>query len=159
MSAPDKVRLVGKVFTIEDVYNLKTYKYALRYEPRWLWCDEELELVEDKKVFTKKDLKNGDVVMKRDGAVEIVILPLGTLVVNGPGFNSLNDINDDLTSTGDSDHDIIAVRRPSRQNECTFNAFNYERGELVYDRNAKQTREMTVAEIEEALGYPIKVVK
>ena len=85
-------------------------------------------------MFTKKDLRNGDVIKKRNGAVEVVVLPLGTLVVKGYGYNLLEDINDDLTSEINSKYDIVAVRRPIHPGNCAFNAFEDALGELVYER-------------------------
>lgn len=100
---------------------------------KWFRHNYEFELVEDKKVFTKKDLKSGDVIKKRDGSISIVVLPLGTLVCKD-SWNSLDDINDDLTSKIDKMFDIVGVRRPNIQGQCGFYAFDCDYGELVYDR-------------------------
>ena len=90
-------------------------------------------------MFTKNDLRTGDVVLKRNGKTEIVVLPLGTLVVKAVGYNLLDDINDDLTSKVDCDFDIVAVRRPSKASECRFDAFEGSFGELIYKRRDKLT--------------------
>ena len=89
-------------------------------------------------MFTKNDLRNGDVILKRNGNTEIVVLPLGTIVVKHFGYNLLDDINDDLTSKVYSKYDIVAVRRPTNASECRFDAFEVECGELVYERRPKR---------------------
>ena len=89
-------------------------------------------------MFTKNDLRNGDVILKRNGHTEIVVLPLGTVVVKPIGYNLLDDINDDLTSRVYSKYDIVAVRRPTKPSECRFDAFELGLGELVYDRKQKR---------------------
>lgn len=56
-----------------------------------------------------------------------------------------NDINDDFTiNDKDCGTRIVKVEEPTY--------------ETVYD-NTKEVKEMTVAEIEKALGYPVKIVK
>ena len=97
--------------------------------------------------FTKKDLRNGDVIKKRNGSVEIVVLPIGTLVVHPVGHNLLTNINDDLTSNVYRDYDIVAVRRPTHPGDCSFNAFADEFGELVYERKPERAVKVTVKRI------------
>ena len=110
----------------------------------------------DKK-FTKADLKSGDVVLRRNGSVEIVCLETGSLI-SKDGFNRLSEINEDLTSgLSFADWDIIAGRRPKKPHECQFRAFASEYGELIYER--KETEEMTLEEVCKALGKEIKIVK
>ena len=109
-----------------------------------------------KKEFTKKDLKNGDVVKRRDGSVEIVCLESGTMICKC-GWNPLRDVKDDLTDVQYKEFDIIAVRRPKCASDCQFVAFADKRGELVYER--KEVEEMTLEEVCKALGKEIKIVK
>ena len=112
------------------------------------------------KKFTKADLKSGDVVLRRNGVVEIVCRETDSLVSKN-GFSYLSEVNEDLTySYGfkpDLDWDIIAVRRPRNPQECQFKAFDKRYGELVYER--KETEEMTLEEVCKALGKEIKIVK
>lgn len=114
--------------------------------------------VEDKKVFTKKDLQNGDVVLKRNGNVEILILPLGTLVAQHH-WNKLDHIRDDLTSSIDSECDIVAVRRPTCDSDCCFDVFESKLGELVYDRERDTVPTMTIEEVEKKYGIKVKCDK
>lgn len=86
-----------------------------------------------KNTFTKANLKNGDVIKRRNGWVEIVCLETGTCI-SLDGFNTLSDIRDDLTDKMGGEFDIIAVRRPTEPQHCQFCAFEYNKGELVYER-------------------------
>ena len=114
----------------------------------------------DKK-FTKADLKSGDIVLRRDGNVEIVCIETGTLIQRD-GFSSLYELTDDLkciySDKEDNFDDIVAVRRPKQPYDCQFCAFYEELGELVYERK-DEPEEMTLEEICKALGKEIKIVK
>ena len=103
---------------------------------RWFYEYYEFELVEDKKMFTKADLKNGDVVIRRNGNVEIAIVDIGVLVANS-GWNDLADIDVDFNYTderGESEWDVMKVYRPKMNYMCQFSENSYSRGELVYSR-------------------------
>lgn len=112
------------------------------------------------KKFTKADLKTGDVVLRRNGVVEIVCRETDSLI-SKDGFNVLSNVKKDLTSAfvfdSNSDWDIVAVRRPRTPYECQFKAFDKRYGELVYEH--KETEEMTLEEVCKALGKEIKIVK
>lgn len=110
------------------------------------------------KEFTKADLKTGDVVLRRNGDIEIVNCELGMLICKNGGWNDLSDIKYDLTNvTYGKWNDIVAVRRPIRKADCVFLAFKHKSGELVYER--KEVEEMTLEEVCKALGKEIKIVK
>ncbi len=106
--------------------------------------------------FTKEDLRTGDVVMRRNGQVEIVNRDLGMFITEN-GWNDLDDINEDLTEPRNSNWDIVAVRRPGCKGNCQFKAFKHKWGTLVYKR--KEVEEMTLAEVCKLLGKEIKIVK
>lgn len=138
---------IGKVYEVrngvltdDDGYEYNSWSLSLNgngdFESlkKWFAKYQTFELVEDKKVFTKSDLKNGDVIKKRNGNVEILVLPLGTLVTNDGNYNLLDDINDDLTSANGDCYDIVGVRRPIEVKDCRFLAFEYDYGEVVYER-------------------------
>lgn len=116
------------------------------------WSDFEMN-----KQFTKKDLKNGDVVLRRNGNVDVVILDMGCLLNQHHGGFYLSNINDDLTSVVSDDWDIIAVRRLTSPVGIDFRVFEYDRGTLVYER--KEVEEMTLEEVCKALGKEVKIVK
>jgi hypothetical protein len=107
------------------------------------------------KEFTKDDLKNGDVVLRRDGDVEIHIM--GRFVdEDGRAVGSIF-LNRDLSHTDTYDRDIIAVRRPVDISDMSFDAFEKKLGRLVYERD--ETVEMTIEEVCKALGKNVKIVK
>ncbi len=85
--------------------------------------------------FTKSDLKNGDVILRRDSRVEIVCLETKTLI-SPDGFDYLDGVGEDLTEIKyrNVDSDIVAVRRPTEPWHCQFCAFREEMGDLVYER-------------------------
>lgn len=111
-----------------------------------------------KKEFTKADLKNGDVIKRRDGSVQIICIDVGTCICQtGNHYDRLSDLKDDLTHDDNRDGDIIAVRRPLKPMHCCFDAFDIDFGDLIYER--KEVEEMTLEEVCKALGKEIKIVK
>lgn len=114
----------------------------------WIWEMQE--------IFTKADLKTGDVVKFRNNNVAIVNGELKTFITMN-GFLDFDDFNDDLTEHDYGEWDIIAVRRPNEKYDCKFTAFNWNCGTLVYERPIVE--EMTLAEVCKALGKEIKIVK
>ena len=110
-----------------------------------------------KKEFTKADLKNGDVVKRRDGSVEILVSDLHVFVGDHGDYAEMGCINDDLTSSCGTNRDIIAVRRINCNYGNPFQTFQHEYGTLVYER--KEVEEMTLEEVCKALGKEIKIVK
>lgn len=106
--------------------------------------------------FTKADLKTGDVIRRRDGRVEIVNLELGVSIGKSCCTNLAN-IREDLTCVCDSEmYDIVAIRRPKIGYDCQFDAFERNRGTLVYER--QEVEEMTLAQVCKALGKNIKII-
>ena len=110
------------------------------------------------KPFTKADLKTGDVVKFRNEASAIVLEDFETLITKD-GYMLLNDYNDNLTycNCNSNEWDIMVVRRPKEFYGCQFCACDAGFGELVYTR--PKPVEMTLAEVCEALGKEIKIVK
>jgi hypothetical protein len=109
--------------------------------------------------FTKEDLRTGDVILRKDGGVEIVNCELGMLICSNGGWNDLKDIKDDLTSVyRNKNWDVVEVRRPKEKCDCCFDAMKIDRrGTLVYER--KEVEEMTLAEVCRLLGKEIKIIK
>lgn len=110
-----------------------------------------------KHTFTKDDLRTGDVILRRDGDVEIFIKELKCFICNDGEYNTPIYINDDMTSTFRKGRDIMAVRRPKQDCDCVFSAFENKRGTLIYER--EEVEEMTLAEVCKLLGKNIKIVK
>ena len=107
--------------------------------------------------FTKADLRTGDVILRRNGEVEIVNGEL-KMFIRQNDWNDFGDIDDDLLSLcGGEGWDIISVRRPIKKKDCQFDAFNLKYGALVYER--EEVEEMTLAEVCKLLGKNIKIVK
>ena len=108
------------------------------------------------KEFTKRNLKTGDVIQRRNGIVEIVNCEL-EMFISKTGWNNFDNIRNDLTSILDSKFDIVKVRRPKEKSDCQFCAIEMDFGELVYER--KEVEEMTLAEVCQLLGKEIKIIK
>jgi hypothetical protein len=128
------------------------YNYNARNALKWS------DFMKDKK-FTKADLKNGDVVKRRNGVVEIVCIDVGTFI----GLNSWNyvdSIKEDLTHESMDGWDIVKVRRPTDPKHCQFCAYNCNYGTLVYDRERDdpEIEEMTMEDVCKALGKRVKIV-
>lgn len=111
-----------------------TFESLRSWFKRWY----DFELVEDKKMFTKSDIKNGDVIVRRNGEVEIAIVDLGVFI-SPDGWNNYDNILEDLTAEDgwldDNQWDIVKVIRPKHKRECQFRCPEYKDwGEVVYDR-------------------------
>ena len=97
---------------------------------------KNIKIKTQKPTFAKSDLKTGDVVLRRNGKVGIVLLELGT-IISERGYSTLDNLNNDLTTVYAIDKeewDVIAVRRPKLICDCQFCAFKCEFGTLVYQR-------------------------
>jgi hypothetical protein len=110
------------------------------------------------KKFTKEDLKTGDVIKRSNGRIGIINGEL-EMIITESGWDDLDNIAKDLTNKYDSNYDIVAVRRPYDKCDCVFDAFEYNFGELIYDRDRDETVEMSLEEVCAALGKNIKIVK
>jgi hypothetical protein len=105
--------------------------------------------------FTKADLKDGMVVETRKG--HRYILLNGKLVNNRGSFN-FHDIKDDLTDKDIPESFSIDKVYISRANMLKH-LFETSLLELIWERpKEEEYKEMTVEEIEKALGCKIKVV-
>lgn len=120
----------------------------------WLW-KEELIAGYATETFTKFDLKNGDVVKCSNGVVYIINKDLSTLIGKN-GYVKLSEYLTDLTNKIDAGWNIVAVRRPVKDYECQFTAFERSHGVLVYER--VEPEEMTLAEVCKLLGKQIKII-
>lgn len=112
------------------------------------------------KLFTKSDLRNGDVCVQSDGIVAIAIVDIGCLLVKD-GYNMLDDFNENL-EYNDSEFnilDIVKVYRPKNPYQCQFDSFSFEEGELVFDRAAIEPVEVTLEEIAKLKGVSVDRIK
>ena len=154
-------------YTHYDFYENET-AYAFNegcYSPTYFYEEHGYTVLEFSdfdwtKEFTKADLKTGDVILRRDGDVEIVNRDLEMLICKSGGWNDLDDIREDLTYRAsyrtNEDHDIIQVRRPQEKHECCFGASEGEYGTLVYNR--EEPEEMTLEQVCRLLGKKIKII-
>lgn len=110
------------------------------------------------KEFTKEDLKTGDVVKLRCGELGIVITDFEVIACQNGGWLDFKHIREDLTDSfyGEK-YDIMVVRRPKRNYDCSFDAIHHDRGIIVYER--KEVEEMTLDEVCKLLGKEIKIIK
>lgn len=168
---------IGKKWRVGNSYSEETYYVQHREHTAYNFNDGGYCNVRDyrhwgytilewsdfmNKEFTKADLRTGDVILRRNGDVEIVNRELDMLICSNGGWNDLDDILEDLTYRsricGDK-LDIIEVRRPQVKSQCCFSALKSAKhyGTLVYER--KEVEEMTLAEVCKLLGKEIKIVK
>lgn len=158
-TAGRKENYIGKIFTIKYVNSADDFRYDLYdgfISTNYYWSDDELELVS----FTKAHLKDGMVVEYRKGKRRLVFNNTFTGI---DGYLEFSEFNDDLTYMKDSyenprNFDIVKVY------ELLFvgklpDMFKDHNLKLLWERKEEpEFTEMTVAEIEEKLGYKIKVV-
>lgn len=97
--------------------------------------------------FKKSDLLDGDIVTQRnEGQKRYSTKRNGFVGLDGNSYLDYNNYTENLLDKdGDEIYDIMKVER----------AIEYK---TVFDRDT-EVKEMTIAEIEKELGYPIKVVK
>lgn len=110
----------------------------------------QIEKVEDK-TMTRDDLENGMICILRDGT--------RFMWLNGKlrGINGwCGGTKDDLTGIN-KNNDIIAIYDPVTMTIEGMLRHDYSIETPIWER--KEPKKMTVTEIEEALGYPVEVVK
>lgn len=133
----------------------KSESYTILEFEDFDWSDFNM-----KKEFTKKDLKNGDVIKYRNGDTGVVCIETGTVIMDENEYMLVNNICDDLTHLNEygiknKEWDVVAVRRPNTPADCRPCAFKHKCGTLIYER----VEEMTLEEVCKALGKEIKIVK
>ena len=155
----DKYR--GTIMTVREVcdgfYHM-VEDNGEHYGDGWHWFEPAIAELVSKVPITKQHLKNGDIVKFENGGVGCVITEHRMIITTDSWIN-LDNYKDDLTSKVSPRYNIQAVRRPRDGCECRFDAFDENRGELVYDRERDTVVEMTMEEICAALGKTIKIVK
>jgi len=84
--------------------------------------------------FKKKDLKNGDIAITRNGAKYITVTDIGALV-NEKGFLSIeNSFDEDFNNKVYPAWDIMKIYRPEKPHQCSFYDYSFTMGELVFCR-------------------------
>lgn len=106
-------------------------------------------------LMTKSDLKNRMLVRAKCGSLYMVV---DGFLVKESGWFSLNCYNEDLTIKRDvrvkgcinlEDYDITKVYSVAK-------SFNTNECELLWER--PEVKELTIQEIEDKLGYKVKIV-
>lgn len=126
----------------------------------YLMYGYQLEKVEEEYEMTLKDLRSGMVVETRDGDRYLVLVDgedIHMMCGNGRTYMGRWEVtkvyNSDMTyALGNSDRDIMKV----------YPRTNNFYGVIIPHSpiwTRKETKEMTMEEIEGALGYPVKVVQ
>lgn len=104
------------------------------------------------KTFTKSDLKNGDVIVCRNGKVNIICIDTGTCITPNEKYCLLSDIKEDLTDCYGKQYDIIDIYRPTDPSHCSFSEKLYKNGKHVFHRDDKSPVEITLEEIAQLKG-------
>lgn len=156
-SSQGKRKYLRVAFTIDYVNKGSLYPYGMAENKEWMWCDDELELLEDKKVFTKKDLKTGMFGVMDNNKRFVIVDDL--VVYSYGGFDRLSEMvnEDDLAWSWNKIDKVFKNCLSFGHLDAMLCEGNIS--DLVFDRKRDTIKEMTVAEIEKALGYPVKVVK
>ena len=135
------------------------------YDKREYLIKEGFEILEwsdyMNKVFSKSDLRNGDVLVKRDGCVEIAIPEVGVRLTESNGYNNISDLGEDLKYSGFSlgGSDVIKVYRPKYPYQCSFKRSAFTEGELIFNRDAIEPVEVTLEEIAALKGVPVDRIR
>lgn len=152
----DKRLLIGTTYTILNCFMSDDEVYYSVWELAnggYVWFQDEIELVE--KTFTKADLKPGMVVEYRCGDRRFFVNDL--FMSLDYGWSSITEYSDDLLNSNNKELDIIKVYTAhSPVLRDIFKDFTLIH---IWERKeAKPYKEMTVAEIEEKLGFKVKVI-
>jgi hypothetical protein len=105
----------------------------------------------------KSDLKTGMFAELRNGKFYLVLeMPEGPVLANVNKITYTDTIHDDLTGW-ESDMDIIAVYERYGHTINDLLKVNLTNRKLIWRR--EEPKEMTVEEIQEALGYKVKIIE
>ena len=105
--------------------------------------------------FTKDDLKSGMVVEFRSGKKYMMVDYNGRLFGVGTATYFDDNKNEDLTSPVRREWDIMKVYEATEEYQLPIN--RWDDMQLIWERS--EVKELTVAQLEEELGYKIKIVK
>lgn len=126
----DMEKYKGKIAEIQRISTEENYNLDID-NMEWYWSDDMLEPYETKESnFNKLDLKNGDIVTKRNGEKRTLV---GKYLHNVKRASPLTYYTEDLKDSGGlKEHDIIKVERPVKY-EIVF-----EREEEILDETEKR---------------------
>ena len=124
---------VWNIYEEETCYNFNTGEYCfLDY-----YNEEDYIILEWSNfgggIFTKTNLKNGDVVKFRSGLTGIYIQDLNSFITKN-NYIDVDCYEFNLKNKQDKYLDIIVVNRPKEKKDCCFEAIDKDYGEQVYFR-------------------------
>ena len=152
-------KYIGEVVTVSDVFGIageffnieEDVDYDKFFRDKWVFGIDDIERIVTE--FKLDDLQFADIVTTRNGERYVVANEgmfgekdgywLGSEYI--PNFYK-QDLKYDSNLEGNRIYDIVKVERS---------------GQVIWERSEeeKEVKEMTIAEISEALGYEVKVVK
>lgn len=153
---------IGDEYVIESInpnsLNQRRDNYGL-VGCTYVVYETELELVEPKP-FTKADLKDGMVIEYRNGD-RCVVINGYFMKPTGYGWMPIDEYYDELHCKGshplDREYDVVKVYSSKAKNMPDY--CDASKLTLIWERKEEPDhKEMTVEEIEEELGYKIKVI-
>lgn len=142
---------VGKTLEISNIRSDVSYFPYEMKDCNETFCAAELELVQ--RNFTKSDLKEGYICKHKDGRKSMFDGKVFNEIKNGKFTGNilitLCELTNDLRNADDyseaDDFDIIEIYKP-----------HYD---CIYKRPKNETKEVTLAEIEEKFGCKVKIIK
>lgn len=147
-----KNKFIGKIFTITrySIGGCEKYdSYHVDGVDGYVFFNDEIEFVKD---FTKADLKPGMVVELRGGGRYLFV---NDKFANVHEWTDSKHYNNDLTHP---DYEELSIVKVYTSTGYTLgNMLSKPSLNLIWERK-DDIKEMTVAEIEEKLGYKVKVI-
>lgn len=150
--------------TYWDVYSNETcYNFNVgEYGPLYRYSENDYIILHwsdymKSSTFSKKDLRTGDVIVRRNGNVDIVITETNS-TINARGFCLLSSLIEDLTSAIESEWDVVDIYRPTESCQCQFNELAYTKGNHIYHRKDAEV-EITLDEIAKLMKVPVNNIK
>ena len=164
-SPASKEQIIDRLDKGEYPGYTKMMKEHLKTRYGYDYDNNESEDKNMNKNFTKADLKVGYVVKYRNGNLRMVMPYTGGLVltsIDGQWLSIGTDLDDDLTEKrdifgGGGSLDVMEVYGLTRYGTGTC-YISTDNRELLWKREEKPAKKMTVSEIEKALGYKVEVI-
>ena len=151
-------KYIGEVVTVSDVFGIageffnieEDVDYDKFFRDKWVFGIDDIERVMTDN-FTLNDLQFADIVTTRNG--ERYVVAEGRIYGEGSDYKlDCDDLSDVY------DEHLICINSWGSNNSY-FDIMKVERsGQVIWERS-EEVKEMTIAEICEALGYEVKVVK
>ncbi len=84
--------------------------------------------------MTKKDLRNGDIVVLCNGELGLYLAEKDVFIYQEGGYDDVDcSFNDDLTCMYEEEYDVMQVYRDESGGVISF--YDYEEGELIFERD------------------------